>query len=285
MFARFYFKKPINRPPFNLTIVFSLFLMAFSVFAAFARQEAGGSTFTVRLMNLEAEAKDPFRFNATLRNGSGETQVYALKASVPDGWNALFRAEGSQVAGLKVEDGNTQDISIELKAAPLSTPGKYEIPVTAISDTDTLKLDLEAVVKGNHQVEVTTPSGRLSDDITEGKSKRIVLTIRNTGTLPLEELELSAQSPSQWNATFEPAQIQRLEAGQSQEISATLSVPDKTIAGDYLTTFTARNDQANADATFRMTVKTSLLSGWIGILVILAALGMVYYLIRKYGRR
>ena len=154
MFARFYFKKPINWQPFNLTIVFSLILIAFSVFAAFARQEAGGSTFTVRLMNLEAEAKDPFRFNATLRNGSGETQVYALKASVPDGWNALFRAEGSQVAGLKVEDGNTQDISIELKAAPLSTPGKYEIPVTAISDTDTLKLDLEAVVKGNHQVEV-----------------------------------------------------------------------------------------------------------------------------------
>src|SRR5690606_41019535 len=99
--------------------------------------------------------------------------------------------------------------------------------------------------------------------------------VRNTGTLPLEELEFSAKTPSQWTATFQPSDIQRLEAGESQEVTATLSVPDKTIAGDYLTTFTARNDDTNAETTFRMTVKNSLLYGWIGILVILAAYAQV----------
>jgi uncharacterized membrane protein len=69
------------------------------------------------------------------------------------------------------------------------------------------------------------------------------------------------------------------------DIKATLSVPDKTIAGDYVTTLTARNSSTTSNAVFRMTVKTSLLSGWLGILVILLALGIVYSLIRKYGRR
>jgi uncharacterized membrane protein len=79
--------------------------------------------------------------------------------------------------------------------------------------------------------------------------------------------------------------VERLDPGKTVEIKATLNVPDKTIAGDYITTFTVKNNYANADTTFRMAVKTSLLSGWLGILVILLALGIVYYLIRKYGRR
>ena len=80
--------------------------------------------------------------------------------------------------------------------------------------------------------------------------------------------------------------LQKLaRTGQSQEVEASLSVPDKTIAGDYVTNFTAKNSFATADAAFRMTVKTSLLSGWIGIMVILLALATVYYLVRKYGRR
>jgi uncharacterized membrane protein len=34
-----------------------------------------------------------------------------------------------------------------------------------------------------------------------------------------------------------------------------------------------------------MTVTTSWLAGWLGVMVILVAVGIVYYLIRKYGRR
>lgn len=285
MFAQKFLIVPTYWRPYALFSVFFLSFLTLFTFDSLARQDDEGSSFTARLVNLEAETKDPFRFTATLRNGSEAIQMYDLKASLPDGWVALFRVQGSQVAGLRLEPGASQDISIEIKAAPLSEPRKYEIAVTATSPDETLQLDLEAVVKGNHQLEVTTPSGRLNDDITEGKSKQIILTVKNTGTLPLEGLEFSARTPSQWTATFQPSEIQRLEPAESQEVTATLNVPDKTIAGDYLTTFTARNDQANADTTFRMTVKTSLLSGWIGILVILAALGMVYYLVRKYGRR
>ncbi len=262
------------------------FLSAFLLFStAFAQQGSDATGFTARLMNIEATAKETFRYNTTLKNAGGEAKVYALKADLPEGWNVIFRTEGSQVASVKVDAEKTRDISLEITASPHVTPGNYKIPVTASAPGETFTLELEASVKGAYSLELTTPTGRLSDDITEGKSKLIKLTVKNTGSLPLDGIELTAQSPSKWTASFEPAKIDRVEPGESQEVSATLQVPDKTIAGDYITTFTAKNNQVNATATFRMTVKTSLLSGWLGIMVILAALGIVYYLIRKYGRR
>lgn len=277
MLAQFYFSQnDLKR------FLFPAFLFLFSL-PVYPQQQK--STFTARLMNIESATKDPFRYNTSLHNGSGRTQVYELLAKAPQGWIAVFRTEGSQVAALRLDSGKTQEIAVEITATPSARPGKYSIPVSAVSNGDTLRLELEAVVKGSYSLELTTPTGRLSDDITEGRSKELHLTVKNTGTLPLDGVELSAQSPTQWSATFEPAKIERLDPDQTQEVKATLSVPDKTIAGDYVTTFTARNSYANANAAFRMTVKTSLLSGWIGIVVILLALGIVYYLIRKYGRR
>jgi uncharacterized membrane protein len=236
-------------------------------------------------MNIEATAKEAFRYNTSLHNGSKESQVYDLEAMVPEGWNTTFRTQGSQVASLRIDSEKTQQVSVEITASPMVKPGKYNIPVIAVSDQDTLKLELEAVVKGAYNLELTTPTGRLSDDVTEGRSKVLQLTIKNTGTLPLDGLELSGQSPSKWTVTFEPTKLERLDPGKTMDIKATLNVPDKTIAGDYITTFTVKNNSANANTTFRMTVKTSLLSGWLGMVVIFLALGMVYFLIRKYGRR
>lgn len=275
---RQYFLRRCISPVYLLFI--ALFLSSLPVFS-----QQKKSDFSARLMNVESVATTPFRYSTSLHNGRRVSQIYELNAKVPDGWMTTFNVQGSQVSALRLDSNKTQDISLEITASPFAKPGKYVIPVTAISMEDSLQLNLEAVIKGSYSLELSTPTGRLSDDITEGSSKVIQLVVRNTGTLPLKDIELSAQSPTQWSATFEPSKIDQLDAGQNKEITATLTVPDKTIAGDYVTTFTARNNNANANAAFRMTVKTSLLTGWIGIVVILVALGIVYYLIRKYGRR
>lgn len=266
--------------------VFSLLAIFFLV-PTYAQRKDGHikSSFTATLMNIEATAKETFRYNTLLHNGSEQVQVYELIALVPEGWSTTFETGGSEVASLKVDSGKTQNISVEINAAPGVKPGKFNIPVTAFSAQDTLTLQLEAVVKGAYNVELTTPTGLLSDDITEGRSKVLQLTVKNTGSLPLDGLELSGNAPAKWTVTFDPAKIDRIEPGKTINIKATLNVPDKTIAGDYVTKFSVKNNYANADATFRMTVNTSILSGWIGILIILLALGMVYFLIRKYGRR
>jgi uncharacterized membrane protein len=244
-----------------------------------------GSTFTAQLVNIEAAVHEAFHYNTTLHNGAAQARIYELTATLPDGWNVIFRTRGSQVTSVNMDGARGESISIEIHPAYSAAPGKYKIPVMAVASNDTLRLGLEAVIKGSYGMELTTPTGLLSANITEGKQKEIHLVVKNTGTLNLADISLAAQTPAKWDATFNPAKIEQLEPGKTADVVATLAVPDKTIAGDYVTTFTARNNASNAQAVFRMTVKTSVLSGWIGIMVILAAIALVYFLIRKYGRR
>ncbi len=243
------------------------------------------SSFKTSLFNLESTGTEAFRYSATLQNGSGESRYYALNAKLPPGWFITFKTLGSQITAVQVDPGKTQEVSIEIAASPYAKPHKYEIPVTAVSAKDTLRLNLEAVLKGSYGIQLTTPTGRLSENVTEGSVEQIICTIKNTGTLPLENVELTSQTPPKWEVTFEPSKIERIDPAGSIDVTAKIKVPDKTIAGDYVSTFTAKNQNTHSDTTFRITVKTSVLSGWFGIMVILLAIGLVYRLIKKYGRR
>lgn len=243
------------------------------------------SFFKANLFNLEQPANEVFRYSAVLHNATGQSRYYALNAQLPPGWFATFRTLSSPITSVQLEAGKTQDVAIEISAGPYSKPGKYEIPVTAVSAGDTVHLPLEAVLKGSYGIELTTPTGRLSADVTEGSVEEIVCVVKNTGSLPLTDVELTSQTPPKWEATFSPAKIDRIDPAGSVEIKMTLRVPDKTLAGDYVSTLTAKNLNATSNTSFRITVKTSLLSGWFGMLVILAAIALVYRLISKYGRR
>ena len=268
----------------------SLFVAIYFFAPALCKAQARGatdkeSTFTSQLINIEAAVHEAFNYSTTLYNGSSQVRVYELIAAAPEGWSVVFRARGSQVTSINIDGGKSEMINIEIHPAYNATPNKYKIPVTATASNNTLRLELESVVKGSYNVELTTPNGLLSGKVTEGEQKEIHLVVTNTGTLNLQDISLSAQTPSKWDATFSPSKIEQLEPGKSADVVAKLSVPDKTLAGDYVTTFTAKNNVKSAQASFRMTVGTSILSGGIGIFVILVAVALVFFLIRKYGRR
>lgn len=245
----------------------------------------GKSSFTAKLMNIEGATNEVFRYNTTLHNGDSKSKIVELKAQLPTGWMISYKVDGSPVTSIAMDPGKTQDIYIEINTTPTADPNKYKIPIKAMSPVDTLVLNLEAVVKGSYGITLSTPTGRLSEEVTSGSHTDIQLVVKNSGTLPLSEIDLSSQLPPNWEASFEPQKISNLAPGKSQDVKAKLKVPDKTIAGDYAATFTATNPNGNSPAAFRVIVKTSLLSGWIGILVILCSIALVYYLIRKYGRR
>ena len=68
-------------------------------------------------------------------------------------------------------------------------------------------------------------------------------------------------------------------------MTAILKASSKALPGDYVVTIDAKTPEVNADAQFRIAVKTPMIWGWVGVLIIAAAIGVVYYLFRKYGRR
>ena len=241
--------------------------------------------FVTKQPNMQGNSKSTFNFNTTLKNQTADQQLYALMADVPRGWNVTFRVAGKQATSAQVEANSTQNVSIDITPPANVEAGSYKIPVRAATGTTSAELELEVVVTGSYQMELTTPRGLLSTDVTAGDIKKIELEVRNTGSSLLKDIQLSANKPADWEVTFEPSKIDALKAGETSTVMATLKASKKALPGDYVTTIMAKTPEVNADAQFRIAVKTPMIWGWVGVLIIIATIGVVYYLFRKYGRR
>lgn len=243
------------------------------------------TTYTTDQPSLEGSSTSTFTYTTQLSNKTAEAQTYALRHGAERGWDVRFKSGGKDVSSIVVEPNAVQYITVDVTPALDAIAGNYAIPLEAASGSTGATLDLEAVVAGSYGLELTTPSGLLSAEITSGGSKTIELEIKNTGTSDLTDIQLTSTAPVDWDVTFGSREIRELKAGQSTVVSATINSSSKSIAGDYVTAITARSPEAQASASFRVAVKTSVLWGWLGIALIAAVFGGIYYLFRKYGRR
>ena len=250
-----------------------------------SKQGTYQTDFTTNQPNMQGNSKSTFTFNATLKNQTADQQLYALMAQAPRGWNVVFKANYKQATSAQVEPNATQNITIDINPPANVEAGTYKIPVRAATSTTSADMELEVVITGTYQMELTTPRGLLSTEITAGDTKRIDLVIKNTGSAELKDIQLSANKPVDWEVTFEPTKIDRLKAGETANAVAVVKASKKALPGDYVTKISAKTPEVNSTADFRIAVRTPMSWGWMGVLVILIALGCVYYLFRKYGRR
>lgn len=243
------------------------------------------SEFNSPQTNMEGSAKSTFTFNASLLNRSSDAQVYRLGANLQPGWGATFKVDGKQVSSVNIEGNQRKDILIEILPPESVKKGKYTIPLFAQSPLNQSDLSLEVVITGSYEIQLTTPEGLLSTTATANRNKSIQFLVKNNGSSDLSQINLNASAPSQWEAHFEPSRISSLKAGESQTVTAIIKPAKKAVAGDYQMTLDAKNNETSDSVKFRVTVETSLLWGWVGILIIAIAVALVYFLIRKYGRR
>ncbi|MBS4196167.1 COG1470 family protein [Lederbergia citri] len=241
--------------------------------------------FTTEQPNLQGHSDTKFEYTAQLKNRTGHEQNYALVAKAPRGWAVDFKADGDSVSSVKVESNATKSITISLTPPTEVEADTYKIPVGAINDSTSADMELEAVITGTYGIELSTPSGKLSENITAGREKTISVAVKNTGTAPLNDVTLSANTPQGWDVSFSPMKISSIEPGKTETVKATIQASDKAIAGDYVVEMTASAPEKSSNAQFRISVKTSLVWGWVGILIIVGVIGGIFYLIRKYGRR
>lgn len=241
--------------------------------------------FTTDQPNMQGNSKSTFTFSATLKNQTADQQLYALMANAPRGWNVVFKPNYKQATSAQVEANATENISIDINPAANVPAGTYKIPVRATTSSTSADIELEVVVTGSYDIELTTPRGLLSAEITAGDMKRIDLLVRNNGSAELKDVQLTASKPVDWEVTFEPSKIEKLTAGGTTNVTATIKASGKALPGDYVTKMTAKTPEVNTTAEFRISVHTPMVYGWLGILIIMLVLGGVYYLFRKYGRR
>ena len=184
-----------------------------------------------------------------------------------------------------MEANATENISIDITPSATVQAGSYKIPIHATTSSTSADIELEVVITGSYDIELTTPRGLLSTDITAGGTKRIDLVVRNNGSAELKDVQLSASKPVDWEVAFEPSKIEKMTAGSTTNVTATIKASKKALPGDYVTKMTAKTPEVNTTAEFRISVRTPMIYGWLGVLIIVIVLGGVYYLFRKYGRR
>jgi uncharacterized membrane protein len=241
--------------------------------------------FSSRQSNMEGHSGSTFTYNAELKNQTTEKQLYALSAQIQRGWNVSFKVSGRDVTSVESEPMATTNLTIDINPPSQIEAGRYTIPVVATTSTSTTTLNLEVVITGTYNIELTTPTGLLSGSITAGQEKKMEFLVRNSGTSFISDVRISGSAPAGWSVSFDPKTIDKIMPGAEAQVIATVKADKHAIPGDYIANFDARTPEASAKAAFRFSVKTPMLWGWVGIFIIFAAIGSVYYLFRKYGRR
>ena len=241
--------------------------------------------FTTNQSNMQGNASSTFSFRANLKNRTAEKQLYALMADIPRGWDITFKADYKPVTSVEMEANTAKEINIDIKPSGQVKAGTYKIPVRAVTSSTSANLGLEAVVTGSYEMVLTTPTGLVSTNITAGGEKKLQLVIRNTGSSELTGIEMKSSVPSRWEVLFDPVKIDKLLPGNEATVYATIHADKKAIPGDYVANLEAKNPETTSKVSFRVMVKTPVIWGWIGVMVILAALGGVLFLFRKFGRR
>ncbi len=243
------------------------------------------SELTCDQKNMEGTSESSFSFKAELKNQTASPQLYALMANAPRGWSVAIKPNYKQATSTEVEANGTKDITYDIKAPATVKAGTYKIPVKAVAGSTSAELELEVVITGTYDMSLNTPSGLVSARMTAGSEKKVELMVLNTGSVELENIELNAAKPKNWDVTFDPKKIERLAPGKTETIYATITADKKAIPGDYVTRIDAKTPEVNQSVSFRISVKTPMLMGWLGILIIIVAVGSVLYLFKKYGRR
>lgn len=235
--------------------------------------------------NMQGTPSSNFSYTATLKNHTAHKQRYALTANAPSGWGVTFKSGSKNVTSVVVKPGSSQSINVTMNPPQNVKAGDYKATIKASSGSTSAKNVIDAVITGTYKMKLTTPSGRLSANITAGGKKTVKVQIQNNGSAPLNNVSLSSTAPPNWNVKFQPSKITKIAPGKSKTVNATISASSKAISGDYVVKMSASTNKASSNAQFRMSVKTSMLWGWIGVLIVIAVLAGIYYLFRTYGRR
>ena len=245
--------------------------------------------FDVTFPEIKAKAGAAFSFAADLTYEGDEEQTFDLIGTGPEGWYVAIAPsyQESEISAIKMVPGKKE--SLKITAAPLikQDPGEYDITITAKNED--LKLEAEttfkAIITSTYDFTLTSKTGMLNTKATSGKNNPFIIVLTSTGSADIENITLKADAPEKWIVKFEPEKIETFKSEETKEIKVTITPPDKTIAGDYMLTFSANSENSSKNIDVRITVETPSIWGLVGIGIIVIVVIGVAIIFAKLGRR
>jgi uncharacterized membrane protein len=249
---------------------------------------AGGEvTLSTDVVALQGPASDTFTFTTTLKNDKEEDLTFTTSAEGPADWDVEAKATAqSNAVSAVVKAGAVAQITVTANPPEDVVAGEYPIKLTVNVGDEPLTEDLQVNVTGSYTLSLDTPTQVLSNRGSAGGVTDQQFVITNTGSAPLTNVVMTATPPGKWTVTFDPETTATLAAGDRLTVTAHITPTGDAIAGDYTIGFRAASEESDDDSTdIRFTVEASILGALIGVALIAAALGGLYWVFRRYGRR
>jgi uncharacterized membrane protein len=236
---------------------------------------------------LRGSADQSFTFNLNVANQKDEDLTYTSTAQGPVGWDVKVQLTGqSQAVSGTVKANGTSGATVSVKPADNAEAGTYPIQVATTVGGEQFPLELSVEITGSYSMSLSTPNANLAAHGPAGSVTEQQFTITNTGTTALTAVKLAGTLPTGWKVEFSPAQVDSIAPDASETITAKITPSGDAIAGDYSLTFRASAAESATDnADLRFTIETSILGAIVGAGLIVAAIGGLYWVFRRYGRR
>jgi uncharacterized membrane protein len=219
-------------------------------------------------------------------NNTPQETTFSFEAVGPEGWQVTAQPTGQEQAStLTVAGGETGTVTVTADPPDDVVAGRYPIQVAASGGGRDAATELEVEITGNFAMRVTTPDERLNVDVVADRTTNIGLIVANDGTAPLVGVELAGTPPTDWEVNFTPRVIEQILPGESAQAVASITPAGDAVAGDYVVTIDASTPETTSQVELRTTVKTSGFWGFVGLILIVAAVASLGWVFRRYGRR
>jgi uncharacterized membrane protein len=254
-------------------------------------------TLSATYSKLEALAGAGFEFEVNLEYAGGtEARTFDLIATGPQDWNVYVTPTyptDKQILNILLEPVQPYQTApvtkVLIHVSPpywlLPEPGDYPVTLEVASGDLSATINLTAVVTASYQMALTTPDGLLNTTATAGRDNYFSIEVQNTGSAEVDDINFSTIKPSGWAIDFSPAKLDSIAALDSQTVQVNIKPPDKTIAGDYQITITAKGKQVSDDINIRVSVETPSIWGWVGVAIIVVVIAGLVYIFMRFSRR
>ncbi len=244
-------------------------------------------TLTPQLPELRGNPKSSFEYQLSIKNDSGKKLTVALAADAPQNFDATFTEQyGSQeLSAVPIDAGQSKDVKLKVRPPSTVAAGKYKVTARVVAEDANVTSELGLEVTGQPKIDLAGREGVLSAKATAGQETAIAIVLTNTGEAAAEDITLSGSAPTGWKVAFEPKTVDRIAPNDTKEVQAQITPPEKSIAGDYVTTLRANWRGDSTSASFRVGVSTSSMWGIVGVGIIGMALLVLLGAVTRFGRR
>ncbi len=244
-------------------------------------------------VDLKYELTDLDPMMGDYDTGRLQRRVFDLLLTGPEGWE-VFVAESSwqlttRIAAVNLSALGLPQSLVVVAYAPYwenPEPGDYPIKVEVRSGELYDAIDLTARITAWYGLDVKTASDRLNVKTTAGDPVTLDLLVSNTGRATLDTVTLSSTKPDgianeNWAVKYDPAKIEDLQPGESQDVSVIITPPSKTIAGEYTVTLDIAGkpslSQEPPSLDIRVSVATTARWLIVGLAIVLGTVGALIY--------